>query len=804
MMQRFLLGAVLAAGIAQAAPELKSIAVYPDSFVLSAIPASQTLVVMGVYSDGSEADVTSQATLQSLQPAILAVGGLGRVEARSDGTATVLAKVGRLSETAAGEVKGGGGIPPFSFDADIAPVFSKRGCTQTACHGAINGQNGFRLSQFGYDPAADYEVIVTAAEGRRINLNEPEQSLILQKPTFQVPHGGGVRFETGSEDYIAILNWIQQGAPKGEPGSPLVSLKVFPPGEVFLTSLEQKQQLVVVGVYADGSQRDLTTQVNYHANDDTVAAISATGLLEAKRSGETAVMIRSLGAVGAARVAVSLRPAVAGYQRPPSNNFIDDFIFRKLEKLRIVPSGLSTDSEFLRRVYLDVMATLPTPAEARAFLADRSPDKRSRLIDGLFERIEYADYWSLKWGDQLTNSPEVLFNGTGYFQMWLRKALADNMPYDEYATALLTSGGSRYAALPTSYYGSFKAPLELAAFTSQTFMGVSLECARCHDHPNEKWRQSDFNGLAGFFGQVKRKAGLRGNESMIYVDPNAEYKHPDTNEVLKAKFPGASEPVEFEPGEDRRERLARWLTAPDNPYFTPAIVNRIWKEFLGEGLVVGEDFRASNPASHPELLDKLGADFRDHGYDLRHLMKRILNSRMYQLSSRVNETNKDDEKSYSHYAVRRLTAEQLLDGISQATLIPERFPAFPMGKRAIQLPDELVESYFLETFDRPQRQAASCTRVASPKMTQALHLASGDAINGRLADERNRLARLLAEGKADREIVEELTLAAVSRYPTELEYGLAAEAVRRAADRRRGMEDFFWALLNSKEFLYTH
>ena len=452
----------------------------------------------------------------------------------------------------------------------------------------------------------------------------------------------------------------------------------------------------MVGRFSDGTEKDLTHDVNYTSNDDDVAAVDASGVVSLKKNGGTAVMVRSLGVQNAARVAVSLRPALAGYQRPKSFNYIDDYIFEKTEHLRIVPSDLANDAEYLRRISLDMTGTLPTPERVQRFLADRSPDKRTKLVDELFQSPDYADFWALKWGDEMGNTPNYLANGTGYYQKWLRDAIANNLPYDEFARQLLTGLGNRYSENPSSFFGYLTTSLERATFTAQTFMGLSLECARCHDHPRERWKRDDYLGLAAFFSQMANKTGVRINENYNYLQLETQFYHPDNpTKVVPARFPGEGRDLTFEPGEDRRERLANWLTARTNPYFGPTIVNRIWKQFMGRGIVDPEDFRVTNPPSHPELLARLTQDFIDHGYDLRYLMKLIVTSRTYQLSGKVNETNSDDKTAFSHHYSRQLMPEQMLDAIVQVTGVRERFAAFPDGKRAIQLPDDQVPSYFL-------------------------------------------------------------------------------------------------------------
>jgi hypothetical protein len=810
-------------------PTLKEIFFEPKSVFLSGAGESQTLIVTGRYSDGSTRDLTREVNFSSNDTSIAEVNSAGVVTSKAPGMTRVVAcldstaqgsqagnssplrtaaKVGNganLSALALVVIRELGGPRKLSFANDIAPIFSRAGCNASGCHGALNGQGGFKLSLFGYDPDADYQAIVKDNSGRRVDLKYPEESLILLKPTFTMRHGGGQVITENSLEYRALHDWVAAGAPQGRTGGPrLEKLFVYPNDQRFLTGPDQKQQLVVVGKYNDGREVDMTRLVRYSSSDETVAMVSQGGLVQPRRSGETNIMVRSLGAVGAARVAVVLRPPLAAHQKMARNNFIDDLVLEKLEKMRIIPSEICTDNEYVRRVYLDLIGTLPAPEEVRAFLRDRSRDKRTRLIDALFKRPEYADFWSLKWGDLLTNSPQFLYNGTAYFQSWLRDAFAHNMPYDRFVRELLTSSGGTYQALPTNFYAAGKKPEDMATFTSQAFLGLSLECARCHDHPSEKWKRDDFLGLAAFFSQVKFKNGARNNERFLYVDPEKEFQHPQTKRVIPARFLGAGN-ADFRPQEDRRARLAAWLTSPSNPYFARAITNRIWRELMGRGIVEpADDFRITNPPTHEVLLDRLAADFVKDGFDLQHLMKRILMSRTYQLSSRTNETNHDDKTAYSHYHLRRLTAEQLADAISQVSGVPEKYPFFYPGKRAIQLPDPIVDSYFLTIFDRSTRENATCTRKQSASMAQSLNLVSGETINAKLRHDKGILARLIREGKTDKEIAEHFWISTLSRAPSKSELKAAQEGISRGQSRREGLEDFVWALLNSKEFLYNH
>ena len=784
---------------------LQEIFFEPKAFFLSGLGETQTIALTGRYADGSLRDLTRQAKFSVKNPEMVELGSDGRLTSKAHGSTRLHASVSGVTASALIVVRENRETRTLDFAADIAPILSRYGCNASGCHGALNGQADFKLSLFGYDPDADYEAIVKANDGRRVNLKNPEDSLLLAKPAFVVSHGGGQIIQKDSLEYKALRDWIAAGAPQGKAGGPrLERLLVYPEGQRLLLAAGQQQQLIVIGKYSDGREVDMTRQVRYTPSDETVISVTPEGLASAKRTGEVNIMVRSLGAVGVSRMAVVLRPPLKHLPTLVRNNYIDDLIFEKLLRLRMLPSELCSDSEFIRRVYLDVMGTLPKPSEVRAFLADRSPAKRERLVDGLFTRPEYADFWSLKYGDLFTNSPQFLYNGTAYYQSWLRDAVAKNKPYDQFARELLSSSGGTYQALPTNFYTVQKKPEDMATFVSQAFLGVSLECARCHDHPSEKWKRDDFMGLAAFFSQVKFKGGARNNERFLYIDPEKEFVHPQTKLSVAAKFLGA-EYAEFQPLEDRRARLGEWLTSPENPYFAKAAVNRFWKELMGRGIVEPvDDFRVTNPPSHPELLERLAADFVELKFDAQKLMKRIILSRTYQLSAKPNATNADDRTAYSHYALRRLSAEQMADAIAQATGVPERYPYFYPGKRAIQLPDPIVDSYFLTIFDRSTRENATCSRKQSASITQSLNLVSGETINGKLRHEKGVISRLIRDGKTDKEIVEHLTLAALARFPTSLETRLAAEGIQKSNSRREALEDFGWALLNSKAFLYNH
>jgi Protein of unknown function (DUF1553)/Protein of unknown function (DUF1549)/Bacterial Ig-like domain (group 2) len=783
---------------------LVSIALEPSSPLILGAQLTQTLIVTGKYSDGSLRDLTRQASFASSDPAVATVDPNGMVKAIKNGRVWITAKVGRLSARQAISVQLAEQKRAISFVNDIAPIFARLGCSSSNCHGALNGQNGFKLSLFGYEPETDYKAVVEASEGRRINRAEPAKSLILLKPTQSVRHGGGKRFDPGSPEYQALKEWIEAGAPAGGGNeAKMVRLEVVPHERV-LVRADALQQLVVLAHYADGTTADVTSKVRYQSSDDSIATVSVDGLVAAKRSGEAAILVRSLDQVTAARIGVVLSPSVHNYPNVPRHNFIDELVFSKLKRLNIVPSELCTDEEFLRRAHLDLIGVLPTAEEARKFLAGRASNKRAELVDELLDRPEYADFWGLYWSDRLSNSRQFLYEkGTFFFQQWLREAMAQNLPYDQFARELVTATGGLYEVAPTSYYPLMKKAEDMATTTSQVFLGVGLECARCHDHPFEKWKQNDFLGLAAFFAQVRHKNRIRQNERVLYLDPKRELLHPKNKQPVVPKFLGG-QPVKVEPGRDRREALADWMTASTNPFFARAIVNRLWKHFLGRGLVEPvDDFRVTNPPTNEALLDALAEDFIRHKYDLKHLFRTIVGSRVYQLSAQPNGTNKDDKQFYARFYLKRLNAEELLDGICRVTEVPEKFPGFHLGTRATQLPDPKVPSYFLDVFDRATRETV-CERKQTTSVMQIMHLVSGDTINQKIRAENGLIERLIGSGKSGQEIIEELYLRTLSRFPKKEEAQLAQQGISRAPSSREGYEDLLWALLNSKEFLFNH
>ena len=699
--------------------------------------------------------------------------------------------------------------PRLSFVKDIVPIFTKSGCANSNCHGSIRGQNGFKLSLFGYEPDLDYDAIVKAQDGRRISRSDPAKSLILMKPTFGVPHGGGERFKVGSLEYEAILDWIRDGSTYDSAGSPRLKTLRVTPEEITLIGIGTTHQLKATGAYTDGSNEDLTRKVQYTANDESVVEVGPSGELKTLRAGETAIMIRTLGKAVAARIAVVSQPPMANYPEVARNNFIDDLVFAKLKRLNIVPSPLSSDNEFLRRVYLDTVGVLPSLDEGRAFLDSKDPDKRGKLIDQLMARPEFADVWSTRFADLFrTGLLDQGHKGARLIYTWLRKSIQEDKPYNQFATELLTASGQlKFNPTANFYYVTeFSEPENIATNISQVFLGVRLECARCHNHPWEKWTQDDFWGFAAFFGRMGIKDTYENDESQVTLKLTSRVEHPKTKQAVLPKYLDGA--IETErPDEDIREKLASWITAPGNPWFARAITNRMVKHYLGRGIVEPvDDFRVTNPPSNEALLDRLAKDFAGSGYHLKHLARLILNSRVYQLSSEPNETNRGDQLNYSRYYVKRLMAEQLADSITEVSGVPEKYPGYMLGTRAMSIPQG-APSYFLATFGRMKAREVICERDTQPDMAQAMNLISGETLQKQITAHGGNLDRWLADSNlSDEEVLRRIFLASVVREPERREIALALEPIRAkgASGRRQAFEDTLWTIFNSKEFLFNH
>lgn len=713
---------------------------------------------------------------------------------------------------------------PFSwnFRNHVQPVLSKSGCNSGACHGAAAGQGGFRLSLRGYDPVFDHASITRNAGGRRITPADPARSLFLTKPTGAVPHKGGVRFETESEEYRRLAEWIAVGQPApASDDAEITRLEILP--DVALLHPGVSQQFIVRAYFTDGRVEDVTRWAKFSATDSSVAKVDDLGRASVEGYGEGSIVALYLSRNTVATIQSPYQNELAAglLANSLSSNFIDDAVNAKLTTLGIPPSPPAGDAEFLRRAYLDTIGVLPTPEEVKVFLGDADPLKRTKVIDHLLSRPEFVDYWAYRWSDLfLVNSDKLSTKKTKdrkgqveAYYAWIREQVAENTPWDQVAHQVLTASGSTTENGAANFYVLHQDPQDMAETVSMTFLGMAINCARCHDHPLEKWTNDQYYGLANLFARVRAKGN--DDERVVFVSDWGDLVQPRTGKPQPPR-PLDAEPVSFEEPADRREYLAQWLTSPENPYFAKAVINRVWANFFGIGIVEPvDDLRATNPPSNAVLFDALEQDFIRYGYDLRRTMRLILSSQTYQRSSVPIAGNEADTRYFSHYLPRRLKAEVLLDAVSQATLAPTKFPNTPLGTRATQLADVKVDSYSLDTFGRPDRlQTCECERTDMPSMKQVLHLLNGEMLNdklARMADEKqgftqNRIGQAIENDLPDEQIVEEAYLATLGRPPTgeERKEMLAALADVPVADRRIAVEDLYWGLMTSNEFLFQH
>ncbi len=698
---------------------------------------------------------------------------------------------------------------PVSFVRDVMPILNKVGCTSGVCHGAAKGKNGFKLSLRGYDPEFDYRALVQDLSGRRFNRTDPSQSLMLLKPTQEIPHGGGLKLEKDSAYYNIILKWISEGTQFGDPVSAQVTQLEVKPPELLMDKPGATQQLSVTAHYADGSAREVTKESVFSSNTPTTVEINDAGVINTQRKGEAAMLVRYEGKLAVVNVTVLSEKAGFQWKPMPENNYIDTFINSKLQRVKMLPSPLAGDAEFLRRASYDLIGLPPTVEETRAFLLDNTESrlKRSRALDKLMARPEFIDHWALKWGDLLQVSRTRMGDkGMWAFREWIRESIASNRPYDRMVRELITARGSTFQNPPANYFRFTRDPKLAMETTTQLFLGVRMVCAQCHDHPFEQWTQNQYFQLSAFFGGVGIKDGADSAEEIIYEKrEDAEIKHPKDGRVMHAKFLFGVD--KMSPREtDLRESLSEWLTSPHNALFGKSMANRMWSYFFGRGIIEPvDDIRASNPPSNPQLLDALTKDFVDHGYDLRRLIKTIVNSSTYQLSFRPNEWNAEDEINFSHFMPRRLSAEELFDGIYVATGSRPYFSDIPKDFKAEQFPDPKVGlGGFLDLFGRPERQTScECERRSDVSLIQALNLVNGSTIADAVADENGRVSKLLLSGATDRKVVEELYLAALNRPPQPKELDAAQTYLGQGMNRAERTQDLLWALLNSNGFLFN-
>lgn len=780
--------------------------VFPSEFKLQTSRRRMHLLVTGYYGDGQLQDLTRAAEYASTNEAVVAVEG-GVAVPKGDGQAEIVVKAGGHERRVKVEVSGQAAADPISFHFETLTALTKQGCSGGACHGSPSGKGGFRLSLAAYDPVLDERTLIREDYNRRTNVADPDASLLLAKPMMQVAHGGGKKLAKEDAAYATVRQWIAEGCRVDPAEAPHVTqLEVFPKSGRVLKRPAHTQQLLVLAHFSDGSVRDVTSLSTFTTSDAAVATPRPDGLVVGHDRGEAAIVVRHLEKVETCYLTFVKDIEGFAWPNPPQFNYVDKLVDAKLEQLKFVPAPLCTDDEFLRRAYLDAIGVLPTIEETRAFLADASPDKRKKLVDALLERPEYAKYWALKWGDLLRlNNKSVTSDGVFKYYQWIVRSFEANAPYDEFARELLLAQGSTFSNPPANFYRATADTNDCTETTAQVFLGVRMQCCKCHNHPFERWTQDNYYGLGAFFNRIQRKPTARKDELVVWIARGGEVTQPRTGKQMKPWLPLVGDAAEA--GEDdRREQLVAWLLKPENPFFAKVEANRIWSQVMGRGIVEPiDDFRDSNPPSNAPLLDALAEDFVKHGYDRKHVLRTILNSRTYQASAATTPLNKDDAKYFSHARVRLLAAEPLLDAICQVTAVPESFPNMPSGTRATQLPSPDVNNDFLKVFGQPERQTAcACERSSESNLSQALQLFNGPLIHAKLQNKENRFHKLAAAGKTNEEIVRELYLAALCREPNDGELAASIAHVNGKEDRGKALEDVCWAILNTNEFLFQH
>jgi hypothetical protein len=796
---------MFSAGIGSAETKATGLSLHPANFELLDARSRQQLVLTGTFEDGTVRDLTHEATYVSSNPAIVKVEQ-GIVIPTGTGSATVTAEVGALKTTTTVNIKQFDDHRPVSFQNETLAALTKSGCNMGACHGSPSGKGGFRLSLRGYDPPLDILTLRSEAYARRTNVMEPDASLILRKPLMEVSHAGGRRLRVGDASHTVLRTWIAEGLkldPKEVPT--LQKIEVFPRQRV-LNQPAEKQQLTVTGTFSDGSKRDLTALTVFSSSNENVAGVDEQGLVEKTGRGESAILARYLDKMDTSYLTFLEEVPGFAWNNPAEHNFIDQIAFSKMKQLQILPSEICNDEEFLRRATLDAIGRLPTISETQAFLNDESPDKRNRLIDRLLDSEDYATFWTLKWSDVLrANSKKLKATGVHKFNRWLFESVRTDKPLDQLAQELLTARGSTNINPAANYWRASRDPLDATETTAQLFLGIRIQCAKCHNHPFERWSQDNYYGIAAAFARIGRKNGAGVEEEIIFTQNSGEVKQPRTGQTMKVHLLLKGD-VDVPAEEDRREVFADWLTSEENPFFAKATVNRIWGHLLGRGIVEPvDDFRDSNPPSNAELLDTLSKKFAENNFSQKWAIRTIMQSRLYQLSSKKNQFNAEDEIYNSHASTRLLSAEQLLDAICQVTDVPEKFAGVPVGMRATQLADPPSNHYFLKIFGQPQREmACECERSDESNLSQALQMINGPVVHNKLRDSKGRIAKMMAEKKTDEEIITTLYLSAVARPPAEAEMTAAKAHIANSEDRKLALEDVGWAILNSKEFLFQH
>jgi len=802
-----LLGGLSTSSLRAAEVELDRIEVYPAEVQLTGVREQAQLLVTGYYVDGSIQDLTRVATITTANADVAIVkGSVAYPQADGEGSLNVEfeGKTTPVKVVVANQQE----PQPVSFLYDTLAALSKNSCNAGACHGSPSGKGGFRLSLRAFDPKLDELTLIREDFGRRTNSLDPDNSLLLLKPLMKVAHGGGRQIRVDDPAYAVIRDWIEEGCKMdvADAARP-VKIEVYPKSGRVLKKPAVQQQLSVWAHYSDGRVRDVTPLAVYSSSDVEVADVDRNGFVEGLKRGEVAVVVRYLEFIESSFITFVEEVEDFVWNDPQVNNYVDVAVDQKLKQLKYLPSDLCTDEEFIRRVYLDVIGILPSLEEVTAFAEDVDPAKRAKIVDRLLERPEYSKFWALKWGDLLRlTSGQVTNEGVYKYYRWVERSFRENQPYDEFATELLTATGSTFSNPAANFYRTSKDMNDCVETISQVFLGARLQCAKCHNHPFERWTQDNYYGMAAFFNRVQRTNTKRTNEMFIYVSQSGEVTQPRTQQKMKPWVPGQGD-IENPNAFDRRLDFASWLTKPDNPFFAKIEVNRIWSQVFGRGIVEpADDFRDTNPPSNAVLLDQLAKDFVENGYDRKAILATILKSRTYQTSYQPNDFNEDDTKYFSHYQPRLLSAEQLLDAICHVTRVAETFGGLPVGTKATHLPaPDLVNNEFLKIFGQPERQTVcACERTNESNLSMAIQFFNGPLIYNKLKSETNSFRQSMTDGKDNSQIITLLYNLAVCRNPSETELKASLDHIASKEDRVEALEDICWAILNTNEFLFQH
>src|SRR5262245_40365533 len=803
---RFLFAAlVLASTLGTAASQSPAaLEVFPPDVNLETARDRQSFVVQAWFADGLARDVTAEAKVTVANPALVKLDN-NVVLPAADGATEMTVEWGGKAVKVPVKVTAALVDRPISFKLDVMPVFMRSGCNTGSCHGAARGKDGFRLSLFGFDPDGDHYRLTREINGRRINLALPAEGLMMEKATGKVPHTGGQRFKEGDERFNTLIRWLEAGVPLDPPTvAKPVSVEVYPKRAV-LDGKGATQRLVVRAKYSDGTDRDVTNLAVFLTSNDNAAKVSPDGVVTADNRGEAFVMARFATFTVGSPFVVLPKGLKFNFPNVPANNYIDTLLTQKLRDLRISPSELCTDEAFIRRAYLDVIGLLPTPEEYDRFMKNPASNKREALVDELLGRKEFAELWVMKWAEllQIKSSQQVSYKATLLYYNWLQDKISRNVPVNEWVQELLGASGGTFKNPATNYYQNETDILKVSENVAQVFMGMRIQCSQCHNHPFDRWTMDHYYGFAAFFSQIGRKGTDDPREIVVFNSGGGEVNHPVGGRQMKPKFLGGAEPDVA--GKDRRQVMAAWLASPENPYFATNLSNIVWAHFFGKGIIDEvDDVRVSNPPSNGELLTELGKKFTEYKYDFKKLVRDICTSRTYQLSTVPNESNEGDTRNFARQSVRRIRAETMLDVISQATETKNKFPGLPLGARAVQIADGNVSTYFLSTFGRATRESVcSCEVKLEPTLSQSLHMLNGDATTNRIR-QGALVPKRLAEKKAPDQIIEELYLRTLVRRPSPIEMDRLRAALNEEPDKAKGLEDVFWALMNTREFVFNH